>query len=373
MTIIARFRRVTLKGNRKRTDKSYICKCNKCKGIVEISESHLKEGRGCPACHGKVVCVGVNDITTTAPWMVEYFPLKSEQAKLYTRGSNKEIDFICPFCKETHRKSISHLSEKRSIGCSCKNTSYPERYMASLLEDIGVNFIRQAGSNVFNWVKDNKRYDFYLPDFNAIIETHGNQHYITTSWGSVEEQQSNDSEKRNNAIKNGIRNYYEIDCSVSDPNFIIKSIKSSGLLDFLGTKEDEINYKEIEINSIKNIKKEICEYKILHPKSGNREISEIFNVSIDTVRRALSLGESIGIYDSSIDEFVNTSNFKKVVQISMDFKTVIKIYDSIKEAEDNLSISKGSITRCCKGVIKSTKGYRWMYYNDYIEQGLNVR
>lgn len=39
------------------------------------------------------------------------------------------------------------------------------------------------------------------------------------------------------------------------------------------------------------------------------------------------------------------------------------IYDSIKEAEEQLGLSHGKITMVCQGKRKTTGGYHWEYYN----------
>ena len=39
------------------------------------------------------------------------------------------------------------------------------------------------------------------------------------------------------------------------------------------------------------------------------------------------------------------------------------IYDSIKEAEEQLGLSHGQITKVCQGKKKTTGGYHWEYYN----------
>lgn len=57
---------------------------------------------------------------------------------------------------------------------------------------------------------------------------------------------------------------------------------------------------------------------------------------------------------------------KKIVRI--DSENNSKIYDSIKDAhKDTVGLDKNfSITRALKGIQKTAYGYRWLYYNDYI-------
>ena len=85
---------------------------------------------------------------------------------------------------------------------------------------------------VFDWAK-NKRYDFYVPILNCIIEAHGMQHYKDSSWSTVQFQQENDALKENLALSNGIVNYIQLDCRTSNMEYIKQSILSNGKMNEL--------------------------------------------------------------------------------------------------------------------------------------------
>lgn len=53
-------------------------------------------------------------------------------------------------------------------------------------------------------------------------------------------------------------------------------------------------------------------------------------------------------------------NAKKVAQYDLN-GNLIKIWDCIKEAADNLNIFAQNISACCRGVIKKSGGYIWKY------------
>jgi len=80
--------------------KFYKYKCNIC-GFCDdrswIVEGDLLRNIGCSCCDGKVVVEGINDIFTTAHWMVEYFQ-NPEDAKLYPKTSGSKVYFKCPDC-----------------------------------------------------------------------------------------------------------------------------------------------------------------------------------------------------------------------------------------------------------------------------------
>lgn len=59
-------------------------------------------------------------------------------------------------------------------------------------------------------------------------------------------------------------------------------------------------------------------------------------------------------------DIASTRN-KKVVQYSLNHE-VIKIWNSIKEATNELNIPTGNISKCCQGKINRTGIYKWSYF-----------
>ena len=60
-------------------------------------------------------------------------------------------------------------------------------------------------------------------------------------------------------------------------------------------------------------------------------------------------------------------NSIKIVQLTKE-GTILKIFDAMQEAQRETGIWASNIQKCCKGKLKTTGGYKWMYYNDYIKQ-----
>ncbi len=60
-------------------------------------------------------------------------------------------------------------------------------------------------------------------------------------------------------------------------------------------------------------------------------------------------------------------NKDKIIQLTK-CGTFIKQWSSQKEASINMNINAGYINRCCVGVEKSAKGYKWMYAEEYYKQ-----
>ena len=44
---------------------------------------------------------------------------------------------------------------------------------------------------------------------------------------------------------------------------------------------------------------------------------------------------------------------------------IIKTFESIIKASNELNISDGNISSCCKGKRKTTGGFKFMYFEDY--------
>lgn len=95
----------------------------------------------------------------------------------------KELDGDCPNCNRTISKG--------------------ERRIMEYLEEHNIIFDREAK---FPWQSHKAyRYDYYIPDYNLIIEYHGIQHYEETNFlhSSLETNKEHDTIKLNEAINNG--------------------------------------------------------------------------------------------------------------------------------------------------------------------------
>ena len=112
----------------------------------------------------------------------------------------------CHYTYETREQCIS------TCPVCGKKSSYSERFVYSILKQANVNFIPQME---FDWLPV-RYYDTYLPDYNAIIEIHGEQHYQPIKLNknqTPEETYKNtveaDKLKYDAATSNGL-NYYII-------------------------------------------------------------------------------------------------------------------------------------------------------------------
>lgn len=268
--------------------RKYKIKCLTCGYEFERTESDVERERGCPCCSGRIVVSGINDMWTTNPELAKLLSDPNDGYK-YTEFANQILEWKCPDCGELIHKIVSTVNE-RGLGCrSCGNgISYPNRFMFNFLKNLNINF---KSEKTFCW-SNGRIYDFYLEDYNYIIEVHGMQHYKDCGFKvNVIEQQKIDDYKKRLANDNKIDKYIVIDCRYSDKNFIINNIKNS----ILGKMFDlsKIDIDEIDKKSREKIIFEIA--KMYKNNISINEISEIYKLTSTSVYNYLHKADNMGI------------------------------------------------------------------------------
>ena len=298
--------------------KYYQYQCLKCGNIDWIDEIHLKSGGGCNVCCStpRKVLKGVNDIATTHPHLCKYFVNKEDIYK-YSAYSHKKVKMICPICGFSKQYRLSELSTKNKFPCSlCDDgISYPEKFMVNVLTQLNIKFITQLNHTTFNWCQ-NFKYDFYLTDFNMIIETHGEQHY-RNAFQTYEETHKNDMRKCELARLNGFemnKNYFVIDSRNSTLEWMKKNI-----IETLGHIFDlsNVDWEKADLESQKSHMILACQLKRENPDLTVIKIIEIIKektgieYSRVTIERWLNDGTKLGLCHYSGKEELDKSNMKK--------------------------------------------------------------
>lgn len=328
--------------------KAYKYKCLKCGLIHKISEYDINKNVGCPVCckDSRLIIDGVNDLWTTHPHIATLLSDKSIGNKV-THGTVKKYDFICPICNRKRKYSINAAVKAGYVPCQyCSDGfSYPEKFMATLLKQCNINYEPQI---VFEW--SNKfRYDFYLNDFNMIIETHGMQHFNHTGfYRTLDEEKANDDIKQCLALNNGIKNYVQLDCRFSTMQYIKESIYNNELLKILNIQYAKIDWELCDIFASGNLLKISCD--LYNSGETTDYISSKLNISKTTVYRYLSKGKKLGI--------CKDKELQKIIQFSLS-GDLIKIWDSQASATRMTKIT--NINSCLKGRYKTAGGYIWKY------------
>lgn len=236
----------------------WICECE-CGNKGSVDSGNLKNGtsRSCGCLESELTIQRNIEQKSYLGSLSENFPelsklLEDSKDGNISIGSSRKVKAICPKCGEPRVYSVDCLVKHgfSCFNCSSK-VSYPNRFMYKFLKQLNLEF---ESEKIFDW-SDRKRYDFYLPKYNMIIEAHGKQHYVDCSWSSADDQIKNDRYKEQIAKENGIKIYLQLDCRYSYFKYIKKSIEQSNLsnmfnfnsIDWEAIEEElQINIKEVE-------------------------------------------------------------------------------------------------------------------------------
>ena len=321
-------------------------------------------GKGILASHLIKCSLGrvLNVIWYKAPWMID-LGVSEKDSKTHTYNSSKKIFVKCPHCGRIKESVPNNIYIKHSIQCPCGDgISYPEKFMESVLIQLNIKYERQYKTD---W-SQTRIYDFYLTDYDTIIETHGKQHYEESSRGrSLKEEQENDKLKEELALKNGIKNYIIIDCRESE----LEHIKNNILYSELNKLSDlrNINWVQCEEYALKNKVKEVCDYKKENPEISTADLAKKFGMNRSTVTKYLKSGAKLGWCGYNTKEEMRRGsklgaklNSKLISQFTLDGE-FIKTYPSAGEAERQIGIDRNNINNCCRGKRKTAGGFIWKF------------
>lgn len=362
--------------------KGYKIKCNIHNYIFERKENAIHNDNViCPICNGDKVIKGINSFNDIHPELTNFLKNK-EDGDFYSRSSNVRIECVCPICKKEKIVSFNQLS-KSGFNCGCSSSfSFPNRMMYSLLTLLKIDFYPEK---IFEW-GHNKRHDFFLPDYSCIIEMNGEQHYSNRFFEfkkvkniNLEKQKENDNFKRENALKNGIKNYIEIDCSGATFKLISKEILKSRLLEIIDVNKKSISFSQWEKTSLSSVELEVINYYNNNTKKLN-EISDFFKISEKTIRGYLNRGVKSGIclYDPIREKnkgllngrkgnnYLNRDYFRKYeffavkwVEKNIVFKNPYEASIILRE-KYNIITTYYKIAYVALGKIKTTKGQKFV-------------
>ncbi len=307
---------------------------------------------------------------------IKYGTIKDELPELYECllnkedgeihiGSAKKVDWVCPNCGSlVPQKSVNKVV---SNGISCKNcgdgVSKPEKITISALKQNGVRFICQR---TFDW-SERKIYDFYLPEYEAIIEVNGSQHYgfgfEHLSGKTLEDQKRIDRDKKSLALQNGVKFYFEVEAINTSAQHIVPQLDACMR----------------NLGIVANTSTEICERDSLKSNvyiaammwndgKSSGEISDELCVSAATVIKYLKSATHVGlcgytplIAHQKSQELAIEKKKKSVRCITTD-----TVFQSLADACREYGISSASnIIRSCNGSVCAGKHngtpLRWEY------------
>lgn len=343
----------------KATDIKIKHKCCKCGYEWYIKPNNVLSGYGCPACAGEVVVKGRNDLWTTNPDVARLLA-NPEDGYKYAQNGTQLVDWKCPQCGSIIKhKKIANIN---CYGLSCPKCSdgisYPEKIMYYLLNYLKVDFKYQYSPK---WI-GNRRYDFYIPSKQLIIEMDGGWHNINNnlSGQTAKESKTIDLYKNKMAKEHNLK-IVRIDCMKSELDYIKSNIMISDIPKIFNL--DNINWTEIGRECQNSLVKKSC--NLWNAGMGTIDICSELHLSNNTICCYLNRGNKLGLC-----KYLGfNERLKKVICL-----TTGDVFDSIKTASKYFGIESTShIGGCCRcernycGTDKATnKKLKWMYYDDYI-------
>lgn len=337
--------------------KAYEMLCLETNGTFKMRENGLKNGQKSPYLRGYKV--GPGNSLFNEKHILKHLKY-IEDAHKYHRKSGKKIMIECKNCGFEKQIQITDLVK---YGFSCpfctKGISFPERYMAALLN---INGIAYEFQKTFETLK-RKKFDFYLPNQNCVIEMNGGQHYRENNFLDYESTKRSDIIKKEFCLNNDIL-YIPIDCSFSTFEFVENNIKQSPLTKFLSKMDKhEISEEMIEMFITKNLKNLIEDYN--NDMSYNKIVSKY---GLKDKYEVISIVKRYGVY-----KYRNGAELNSKSIICTNNK---KIFKSVKDAMVYANLKSSShIVQVCRGNRKHSGKHpetgeplKWMYYENYIKQ-----
>lgn len=208
-----------------------------------------------------------------------------EDLKNYHVSSSKDYNWKCPSCGKIFKKKICAVIQN-GMNCDIYSSSYSrnERLVSAILTKMGEYYKPQK------YFKDcvmesQLPFDFYLPQYNMIIETHGEQHYKDINYfGNYNDVVKSDEIKKQYCVDNDIK-YCEINCVSRKAEDIIEQLRKYIDIDLSDDElqeciwESSHNINEIDIETVRNLHN--CFW-------NSREIAEYLNTTISKIEGVLN-------------------------------------------------------------------------------------
>lgn len=161
-----------------------ICKCNICKHKWKALAKRVMRGNGCPNCaliKNRLPRLTVKDIDKR---------LRGTQIKrigTYT-GARDPMSCECSVCG--HKWSPIPANLFRGHGCPMCASLKNEKMVAKSLKKYKILFIHHLRLNGIFDINRVVIVDYYLPQFNIIIEYNGRQHYMPVCWNGISKKRA---------------------------------------------------------------------------------------------------------------------------------------------------------------------------------------
>lgn len=350
--------------------------CSNCGDEKDLNQDiFMRNTVGCRGCSNKIAILGKNTIYDLHRWALEY--IDEDTSKENIPLSGKRIDVTCPECGFVKNMQIKDfiINNMRCPMCS-DGISFPEKILNYIFKKSNITYIYQYTSKNAEWV-GNYRYDFLLslPIGETVCESNGEFHYSDTNGfkQSLDEIKINDKNKKKLAIDNN-KIFVEIDCRVSEVDYIINNLKSSILSEYIDF--ENLDYKEMKLLKSNSIMVDVCKYHMnLKEYESNKDIAKKFNISSHTVNKYYRTG--IEIFDWFIYEpskhkpsikekkIRKKNNSREIYVFDSNWIFINKFYGARNTSDKlstifNVNFSESKICSVLKGERKHHNGFHFL-------------
>lgn len=185
-----RFGRLTVIGPAPSKNKKtyWACQCD-CGNICVMRADQLKNGKtkSC-GCLNKEQqhTLGKNNIQDITN---QKFGKLTAKVRLQTRkNASLGYDWLCECeCGKQVIVPITYLKNNNTISCGCAKESTGEKLLEKLFQKENIIYEKQKTfSDLLSKKNRLLKFDFYLPQFNCVIEFDGPQHYTNTNYTTID-------------------------------------------------------------------------------------------------------------------------------------------------------------------------------------------
>ena len=178
-------------------------------GDFEQTPHHHLQGRGCKECSAERKAKSLRSNTEEFVKRArKIHGNKYNYDKVEYVKADEPVIITCPIHGDFSQLPSGHLHRR---GCPKCSESRLEEDLRVYLENNKINYKTQV---TWDWLiyESNQKVDFYLPDFNIVIEAQGLQHFRNVEFfdknNSLEKRIEMDNNKQNLCIEHGIKVYY---------------------------------------------------------------------------------------------------------------------------------------------------------------------
>lgn len=192
------------RNQREKSRVSYICKKHKNKGIQSCMLQSLRLMAKRKRCSCHLLNFTKEDLINDAR--------RDKSYEILGEYINNSTPILCK-CNICH-KEFEMIPNKMLIGRKCPKcyATIGEREISKFLDEMGIEYIEQCVLDKCKYI-NSLEYDFYIPEYNYVIEYMGKQHYELVTFGASKEDalknfkngQIRDNIKRDYCKKHNIR------------------------------------------------------------------------------------------------------------------------------------------------------------------------